>query len=191
MHLLQQAVESGLYLPNHQQMDYFRLADQPFDPDELLRLYGLQLAPMHALADLQDRQKSSSTCSRVQKNYRALPEFASAMVALGAAVPQLQEGSGSAAAVTASAAAKLLLLALRALQLWEGRQGVSEAELPQLLQLLLFGGPQQPGAQLEGVVEVITISDDDEEDDLLGDDDLLLVKEVNPPKKQQHQCKQC
>lgn len=200
MHLLQQAVDCGLYLPNQRQMDFFRLADQPFNSEELLRLYGLQLAPMHVLSNAEGSQ-SRGAYSRVQKNYKGQPGFASAMVALGAAVPQLQvawaysqcsrkerqEVGSSAAAVTASAAAKLLLLALRALQLSEGRQGVSETELPQLLQLLLFGG-LQPGVQLEGVVEVIHMSDDNG-NDLLGDDDLLLVKEV-PPKKQQ-QGRQC
>jgi hypothetical protein len=49
LRLLQEAKEAGfLYLPNEQQMDYFLLADQPYDDAQLQELDTAQLAPQLA-----------------------------------------------------------------------------------------------------------------------------------------------
>jgi hypothetical protein len=95
--LLQQAAAAGLYLPNEQQREYFKLADQPFDADELLRLYEHQLAPMTVVKAVEGRALRSGFVRQAQS-------VAAAAAACLEAVGE-QAGAGEELPLTAAAAA--------------------------------------------------------------------------------------
>ena len=213
--LLQQAVAAGLGFPDKQQMDYFLLADDPFDGGQLLELFTAHLAPQLVTRSVGRTNRSGAVReavmtvplghSRVQHVYSSLaPGFEQ----LTAALPEqqhllllqqqqqppaqkkrkLNNGSASAAAAAAiepTDAARRLLVALRCLLFWEGRR-LQEQQLPLLLQLLLFGGPT-PVA--EGVVECVDLVSDEEDESLnrqlMQGEDELLIAKEVQPRGQQ------
>lgn len=78
-----------------------------------------------------------------------------------------------------SAAASRLLLVLRCLELWKVKQ-VFDKQLPTLLQLLLFGKPQQADSKVDEVLCLTSEVDDDVLEQMLADSKagFVMVKEV-------------
>jgi hypothetical protein len=165
--------------PNQQQLRYFRLADEPFDPDELLQLHQHYLMPFVASRDIATSNRSgaireSRTASllkegRLRKQYPA--HIAAPVLQLRDAVPELAAVARAGAVSNRRAGAgpvegsnpksRELLLVLRCFRLWEVYQGGQQQQTPTLLQLLLFGGMR---GDEEGVVEVVDLAADSEGD---------------------------
>lgn len=155
--LLHDALAAGQLpgLPNEQQMQYFRLADEPFRAADLVALHTQFLVPdktsRTTAGPNNDSSSGSGSSSRqtrkvqkvtlVEKHY---PQLAPALLELRDAGPVLRQRGVShipASALTRTPASTRLLVALRCLRDWQARVHLAgQQEVPMLLRLLLFGG---------------------------------------------------
>jgi hypothetical protein len=179
-------------LPSKQQLQYWQLADRPFEPADLQQLVTHYLMPRQAEA-LRGRANRSgrarpvivTVADIVQRQY---PVLAPKLHALLAQVQQEQQppgsSSGGSSSISRSGAkgqqnpavgsssfaetpgAVVLLRGLRCLQLWETRQ-VTRPEMPMMLQRLA-GIDSSAAAAASGKVEVEEVVDLTADDD--GDD---------------------
>jgi hypothetical protein len=157
-------------LPNEDQLQYYRLADEPFSAAQLVQLHSRHLAPKTVRivqADSTSGAGSSRDTRRATKSSRAeqqYPLLAPGLLRLRDAVYVFKHTTSTAAipasAVPQDAASRKLLLALHCLQEWEGRM-VQQQEPPMLLQLLLLGKLQDGGGEGE-VVEVVDLAAEDD-----------------------------
>jgi hypothetical protein len=174
-------------LPSQQQLQYWQLADRPFEPAELQQLVTHYLMPWQAetligRANRSGRARPALVAAPdiVQQQY---PMLAPSLHELLTQLQQQQQPSSSNAAAKSrsrgkagsaagsfaeSPAAVVLLRALRCLQLWETRQ-VTQPEMPTLLQRLAGVGSSSAAAAAaageDEVEEVINCTADDDDDD--------------------------
>jgi hypothetical protein len=157
-------------LPNEQQLQYYSLADTPFNAAELVQLHSRYLAPKtvrtvqtdaSSAAGSRRSTRQATKSSRVEQQFALL---APGLLRLRDAVYVFKHTTSTAAipasAVPQNAASRELLLALRCLHKWEGRM-VQQQEPPMLLQVLLLGKLQGGGGEGE-VVEVVDLAADDD-----------------------------
>jgi hypothetical protein len=140
-------------LPSQQQLQYWQLADRPFDAADLQQLVSHYLLPVEAemLAGRANRSGRARPAlvqvpDIVQRHYPVLAPSLHGLLAQLQQQQQQASGSNtkhsskrkaadSAGSFAESPAAVVLLRALRCLQLWESRQ-VTQPDMPTLLQRL-------------------------------------------------------
>jgi hypothetical protein len=172
-------------LPSQQQLQYWQLADRPFDAADLQQLVSHYLLPGQA-ATLAGRANRSGRArpalvqvpDRLQRHYPMLAPSLHGLLAQLQQQQQQQQATGSnikhsgkrkaadlAGSFAESPAAVVLLRALRCLQLWESRQ-VTQPDMPTLLQRLAgVGGGAAAAAGGDGagdVEEVVDLTADDD-----------------------------
>jgi hypothetical protein len=179
-------------LPSQQQLQYWQLADRPFDAAELQQLVTHYLMPrqVETLAGRANRSGRARPAlvdvpDRVQQQYSVLaPSMHDLLTRVRQQQQQQQQQhsngdsaaralsrnkAGSAAGSFAeSPAAVVLLRALRCLQLWETRQ-VTQPDMPTLLQRLAGVGSSAAAAAAaasggDDVEEVVDLTADDDGD---------------------------
>jgi hypothetical protein len=177
-------------LPSQQQLQYWQLADRPFDSAELQQLGNHYLMPRQAETLVGRATRSGRArpalvhaLDIVQQQY---PVLAPSMHDLLTQVQQQQQqrsssgdsaarakskdkASSAAGSFAESRAAVVLLRALRCLQLWETRQ-VTQPDMPTLLQQLAGVGSTAAAAAAAAaggaeVEEVVDLTADDDGDD--------------------------
>jgi hypothetical protein len=167
-------------LPSQQQLQYWQLADAPYDGAQLQALVQRYLLPRQAETLIGRANRSGrarpakvNVADVVQQQYPLLAPSLHGLLAQVQQQPHQQQphssrGKGNAAVLAStcaqSPAAVVLLRALRCLQLWESRQ-VTQPEMPTLLQRLagVGGGTAAAAAADADVTEVMDLTGDDED----------------------------
>jgi hypothetical protein len=161
-------------LPNEQQLQYYELADKPFNASELVQLHSRYLTPKTVrtvqayvgIASSSVASGSSRESRRVSKSTRAEQQFpllAPGLLRLRNAVYVFKHSTSRAeipaSAVPQNPAASKLLLALSE---WGGKM-VQQQEPPMLLQVLLLGKVHGGGRdESTDVVEYVNLAEDDD-----------------------------
>jgi hypothetical protein len=173
-------------LPSQQQLQYWQLADMPFDACQLQQLIKEYLSPRQ-VTKVARTNRSGAVRSvqglgpdRVQQQYFFL---APSLHSLLRHVQQEQQRTSD---FGESASSVQLLRVLRCLQLWEHNLH-KQHDVPTLLQRLAAGRGSDHAAAADGVAEVLDMTADDEDDDACGAEqlqeflagmvDIVLVRE--------------
>jgi hypothetical protein len=176
-------------LPSQQQVQYWQLADKPFDGTDLHQLVQHYMMPSQVtvLRDWTTRSGRERPVYKTRPDIvrRHYPQLAESLHELLRQVQQQQPGSGSAAkstvgkrkrngggaavSFTENAATVVLLRALRCLQLWQSKH--PSQGMPAMLQRMAVQGGSGAAAAAAagsgdhaGVVEVVDLSHDDDND---------------------------
>jgi hypothetical protein len=184
-------------LPSQQQLQYWQLADKPFEPADLQQLVTHYLMPRQTQTLVGRANRSGrarpalvDAPDRVQQQYPVLaPELHDLLIQVQQEQQLEQQQPGSSSSSNSSSATKhrgrskagsaagssymespaavVLLRALHCLQLWESRQ-VTQPEMPTMLQQLAGVGSSAAAAAAAGEVEVEEVVDLTADD--VGDD---------------------